>query len=85
MIPKPLLVYKCELFNSDSRKTVNYVQQHHIHYWIGDYGEQRLLISVQAENTIRLLPPLTIDDEQTELMISTTCLVIDQFTGTGPR
>ena len=47
--------------------------------------EQRLLISVQAENTIRLLPPLTIDDEQTELMISTTCLVIDQFTGTGPR
>ncbi|MEE2766710.1 MAG: aspartate aminotransferase family protein [Pseudomonadota bacterium] len=47
--------------------------------------EQRLLVSVQADDTIRLLPPLTIDDEQAELMISTTCMVIDQFTGAEPR
>lgn len=47
--------------------------------------EQRLLVSIQADNTIRLLPPLTIDDEQADLIISTTCLVIDQFIEAASR
>lgn len=47
---------------------------------VGQALKQKILISVQANNTIRLLPPLIIDDEQANLIVATLCPIIDQFT-----
>lgn len=46
--------------------------------------KEKILISVQANNTIRLLPPLIMNDEQASLIVSTLCPLIDQFTGSAP-
>lgn len=42
---------------------------------------ERILFSVQAERTIRLLPPLIIDDEQAEMILSKVCMLVDRFSG----
>ena len=50
-IPKPMMIYKCELYNVGdeillcNREAVNYVQPEHIGYWVGDYEHQKLMIS----------------------------------------
>jgi acetylornithine aminotransferase len=41
---------------------------------------QGLLINVTQENTIRLLPPLILDDEQINLLVDTLSTVIKDFT-----
>ncbi|MDP2179350.1 acetylornithine transaminase [Methylicorpusculum sp.] len=41
---------------------------------------QGLLINVTQENTIRLLPPLIMDDEQINLLVDTLSTVIQDFT-----
>ncbi len=42
---------------------------------------EKILISIQADSTIRLLPPLIIDDEQAHLIVSRLCTLIEQYTG----
>jgi len=43
--------------------------------------QQHLLINVTNELTIRLLPPLIIDEEQIELLVGTLSALIQEFTG----
>ncbi len=47
---------------------------------VGKALENGLLINVTAENTIRLLPPLVIDQEQIELLIETLATLIQEHT-----
>ena len=42
--------------------------------------QQRLLINVTNENTIRLLPPLIIDEQQIKLLVETLSALITQYT-----
>ncbi len=45
------MVFKCELYDViddvqlSNRQAVNYVKPEHIHYWIGAYDDQKLMIS----------------------------------------
>jgi acetylornithine/N-succinyldiaminopimelate aminotransferase len=41
---------------------------------------QRLLINVTNETTIRLLPPLIIDEQQIKLLVETLSTIITEFT-----
>jgi acetylornithine/N-succinyldiaminopimelate aminotransferase len=43
--------------------------------------EKQLLINVTNETTIRLLPPLIIDNEQIQLLINTLTAIINDYTG----
>ncbi|MCI0652879.1 MAG: aspartate aminotransferase family protein, partial [Methylococcaceae bacterium] len=43
----------------------------------------KILFSIQADRTIRLLPPLIIDDEQADLIVAKVCALIDRFTGSA--
>lgn len=47
---------------------------------VGKALENNLLINVTADNTIRLLPPLLISDEQITLLTETLSAVINEFT-----
>lgn len=47
---------------------------------VGKALEKGLLINVTAENTIRLLPPLVISDEQIELLTETLSALIQEHT-----
>ena len=42
--------------------------------------EQKLLVSVQRENTIRLLPPLIMQDQEADLLVETLSNLINDFT-----
>ena len=42
--------------------------------------QQHLLINVTNETTIRLLPPLIIDDQQIELLVETLSGIINNYT-----
>ncbi|MGR9106419.1 MAG: acetylornithine/succinylornithine family transaminase [Gammaproteobacteria bacterium] len=42
---------------------------------------EKILISVQAGKTIRVLPPLILDEREAEQLIASLGLVIDRFTG----
>ena len=42
--------------------------------------EKHLLINVTNETTIRLLPPLIIDNEQIQLLIDTLTTIINDYT-----
>ncbi len=42
---------------------------------------EKILISIQADRTIRLLPPLIIDDDEADLIVTKVCALIDRFTG----
>lgn len=46
--------------------------------------ENHVLINVTAENTIRLLPPLVLEDDQADLLIETLCPLIAAFARTSP-
>jgi len=46
---------------------------------IGKALERHLLINVTAGNVIRLLPPLIIDDVESEQIVSTVCELIKEF------
>lgn len=48
---------------------------------VGNALEQALLINVTADNTIRLLPPLVIEDAQIDLLIDTLSALINAHTG----
>lgn len=48
----------------------------------GQALKQNILISIQAERTIRLLPPLIINNDQAESIVGILCPLIDQFTNT---
>ncbi|MGH8474863.1 MAG: aspartate aminotransferase family protein [Methylococcales bacterium] len=45
--------------------------------------KDRILFSVQADRTIRLLPPLIIDDGEAELIVTKVCALIDRFTASS--
>ena len=47
MIPKPILIYKCDCYHQGKEIpfATNYVKPENIHYWIGDYEADKLLIS----------------------------------------
>lgn len=47
---------------------------------VGKALQENLLINVTADNTIRLLPPLLIDDEQITLLITTLSALINEHT-----
>ncbi|MCI0666600.1 MAG: aspartate aminotransferase family protein [Methylococcaceae bacterium] len=47
--------------------------------------QEKILISVQADKSIRLLPPLIMDEEQAERIVSTLCPLIDRFTASARR
>jgi len=42
--------------------------------------QQRLLINVTNETTIRLLPPLIIDEQQIKLLVETLSTLITEYT-----
>ena len=42
--------------------------------------QQRLLINVTNETTIRLLPPLIIDEQQIKLLVETLSTLIAEYT-----
>ena len=42
--------------------------------------EQRLLINVTNDSTIRLLPPLIIDEQQIKLLVDTLSTLINNYT-----
>jgi acetylornithine/N-succinyldiaminopimelate aminotransferase len=42
--------------------------------------QQRLLINVTNETTIRLLPPLIIDEQQIKLLVETLSSIITDYT-----
>jgi acetylornithine aminotransferase len=42
--------------------------------------QQRLLINVTNETTIRLLPPLIIDEQQIKLLVETLSTLINEYT-----
>lgn len=46
--------------------------------------EQRLLINVTNDTTIRLLPPLIIDEQQIKLLVDTLSALINAFTAGSP-
>ncbi|MGH8547778.1 MAG: aspartate aminotransferase family protein [Methylococcales bacterium] len=46
---------------------------------------EKILISIQADKTIRLLPPLILDEAQADRIVSTLCPLIDRFTGSNRR
>ena len=47
---------------------------------VGKALQQGVLINVTADNTIRLLPPLTIDDAQLQQLSTTLSSLIEEFT-----
>jgi acetylornithine aminotransferase len=47
---------------------------------VGKALAQGLLINVTADNTIRLLPPLLIDDQQIVFLTDTLSALIQEFT-----
>lgn len=46
---------------------------------VGRALEAGILINVTAENVVRLLPPLTMSDEEATHMVSTVCALIEAF------
>lgn len=42
--------------------------------------EQGLLINVTVENTVRLLPPLTLSDAEADQLVETLSILIKTFT-----
>ncbi|MGH8560313.1 MAG: aspartate aminotransferase family protein [Methylococcales bacterium] len=42
---------------------------------------EKILFSVQADRTIRLLPPLILNHDEADLIVAKLCALIDRFTG----
>ena len=52
---------------------------------VGMALERGLLINVAADNTVRLLPPLVMSDDEAEQLVSAVTTLINDFVASGGK
>jgi acetylornithine/N-succinyldiaminopimelate aminotransferase len=52
---------------------------------VGQALERGLLINVTADNTVRLLPPLVLSDDEAEQLVSSVTDLINEFVANGGK